>query len=167
VVNFTLRPLYPNRKAPGTCPRAGLVGLGAGLDVLEKKKTVCPAGKRKSFLSCPVITLNTPSHDRVHHVKRGSEFHMLTELVMLISEVKTLLKSETGHRASFLTPFMQLKFSQSIPQYLSTYFKIFSYFIQSSKLQFRSFPSKITHALLVRPFWPDVHTTATSYIQMF
>ena len=104
VVIFILRPLYPNRKAPGTCPRAGLVGLGAGLDVLEKKK-LCLAGRRKNFLSSPVITLSTLSHDRVHHVKRGCGFHMLTEPVMSILGVWTLLKHETGNRTSFWTPF--------------------------------------------------------------
>jgi hypothetical protein len=47
VVNFTLRPLYPNRKVPGTCPRAGLVGHGAGLDVLEKKNLFVLLGREK------------------------------------------------------------------------------------------------------------------------
>jgi hypothetical protein len=87
VFNFTLRPPYPTRKAPSTCPIAGLVGLGAGMDVLGKKATLCPAGKRNVFIGCPVITLNTLSHDRVHHVKWGRGFHMLTGPLMSISKV--------------------------------------------------------------------------------
>jgi len=47
VVNFTLRPLYSKRKVPGTCPLAGLVGLGTGLDVLGKKKLFVLLGREQ------------------------------------------------------------------------------------------------------------------------
>jgi hypothetical protein len=37
VVNFTLRPLYPRGKKPGTHWAAGWVGPGVGLDSIAKR----------------------------------------------------------------------------------------------------------------------------------
>jgi hypothetical protein len=39
VMSFTSRPLYPKEKSPGTHSIGGWVGLRAGLEAVEKRKT--------------------------------------------------------------------------------------------------------------------------------
>jgi hypothetical protein len=77
----------PQQKSPRYLSKSRVSAPRSPCGRFGEEKTVRPAGKRKSFLGCPVITLNMLSHDRVQHVKRGRGFHMLTEPVVSISGV--------------------------------------------------------------------------------
>jgi len=46
VVNFTLRPLYPEERVPVTHWIGGYVGHRAGLDTVAKRKVPVPAENR-------------------------------------------------------------------------------------------------------------------------
>jgi hypothetical protein len=45
VINFTAQPIYP-RKKPGTYYIGGFLGTRAGLNAVEKRRSLTPAEKR-------------------------------------------------------------------------------------------------------------------------
>ena len=75
----------PQEKSPRYLSISRISGSRNRFGCFGEEKTVCTAGKRTSCLGCLVFTLNRLSHDRVHHMKLGCGFHMLTETVMSIS----------------------------------------------------------------------------------